>query len=85
MIGNRREVDVEAQNAGYNPNPNRLNIDQVGGSSTCYLKTVNLLLNGRPLQSLTAEPATEDESYAHYFQFLKTTGCVNSGIFSRFN
>ena len=45
-----------------------------------YLKSVNLLLNGKPMQSLTLEPATEKENYGHYYLFAKATGCVNSGM-----
>ena len=57
----------------------------VGASTgSTYLKSVNLLINGRPMQSLTLEPATLKENYGQFYLFAKTTGCVNSGKFKRY-
>ena len=44
-----------------------------------YLKSVKLLLNGSPLQSLSSEDASRDFDYSNYFMFLKTTGCIKTG------
>ena len=45
-----------------------------------YVKNVNLLLNGAPLQSLSTEDAKRDYDYSQYFLFLKATGCVHTGF-----
>ena len=45
-----------------------------------YIKNVNLLLNGAPLQSLSTEDAKRDFDYSQYFLFLKATGCVQTGF-----
>ena len=75
-MGCQNDFDVEAQLPSTSSHGN---IPLASSTYDSYLKTVNLTLNGRPLQSMTSEQATEDESFAHYFQFLKTTGCCFSG------
>ena len=45
-----------------------------------YLKNVNLLLNGAPLQSLSCEDGKRDFDYSQYFLFLRATGCVQTGF-----
>ena len=62
------------------PQNDRPQSDRVRASSDfTYIKTINLTLNGRPLQSLSTESATEKEDFAHYYLFAKATGSINTG------
>ena len=54
-----------------------LNLDEK--ADDVYLKSVKLLLNGSPLQSLSSEDASRNFDYLNYFMFLKTTGCIKTG------
>ena len=52
----------------------------VQGGEAIYLKNVQLLLNGAPLQSLSQENATVESDPARYFLFLRSSGCLQTGF-----
>ena len=74
----RLEMDVESGEQGSLEEDAEL---PTGNANTdVFLKSVNLLFNGAPLQSLSNEDAQRDFDYARYFLFLRATGCCQSGI-----
>ena len=74
-----QNIDIEGQNFEPSGLTNSQNVASLNTSTVSYIKTINLTLNGRPLQSLSMESATEKESFAHYFLFAKASGSINTG------
>lgn len=73
-------MDVESEEQTSLGGNEELPTVSANADTDIFLKSVNLMFNGAPLQSLSNEDAQRDFDYSRYFLFLKATGCCQSGI-----